>query len=400
MSLSSPPYQGGELEREWFNAMANPEHLAKLKEGVLAWNQWREEHTELTPDLREANFFRADLNSADLAGADLAQANLSGAHLVMANLGRARLFWANLVNAHLGGADLTGVNFTGANLTGANLSGADLSGADLSDTQLHNTNLCLADVSRAKFTRSSVGWTSFSDVDLGHARGLGSVVHMAPSSIGLDTILRSGGKIPARFLRGCGYDSLIQRVLIGDNESKYNAFCELLARGGGPLKLQSCFISYSTRDRAFVHRLQTALNERGVDYWYAPEHGRWGEELRPQIDREIHQRDRVVLVCSRASLYESDWVQWEIDHALAEEKKRGKKVIFPIMLDDSLLKWDDPRASHILEVLAGGFQKATRGPAFKAALEKLLAGLQPRDETVMSGGTIMGSKRPTRRATT
>ncbi|MGA2411123.1 MAG: hypothetical protein ABSG46_12140 [Candidatus Binataceae bacterium] len=29
--------------------MANPEHLAKLKEGVEAWNQWREENPEILP---------------------------------------------------------------------------------------------------------------------------------------------------------------------------------------------------------------------------------------------------------------------------------------------------------------------------------------------------------------
>jgi hypothetical protein len=41
--------------------MANEEHLARLKQGVEAWNQWRDKHPEIYPDLREA----------DLAGADL-----------------------------------------------------------------------------------------------------------------------------------------------------------------------------------------------------------------------------------------------------------------------------------------------------------------------------------------
>jgi hypothetical protein len=159
-------------------------------------------------------------------------------------------------------------------------------------------------------------------------------------------------------------------------ESKYNATHNLLGKNSDPPRLQSCFISYSAADRALVLQLQQALKERGVDYWSAPEHARWGEELKSQIDREIRQRDRVILVCSRASLSDSDWVRWEIDLALDQEKKRRKRVIFPIMLDDSLLEWDDPRQRHILDVLAGDFRHATQGPAFDEASDKLVEGLR------------------------
>ncbi len=81
--------------------MANPEHLAKLKEGVEAWNAWRDENPDVMPDLVETN----------LSGADLFEANLSGANLSV--------------------ADLTGANLSLADLSVADLTGADLSGADL-----------------------------------------------------------------------------------------------------------------------------------------------------------------------------------------------------------------------------------------------------------------------------
>ena len=35
--------------------MANPEHLQILKQGVEAWNQWREQNKGIRPDLRGAN---------------------------------------------------------------------------------------------------------------------------------------------------------------------------------------------------------------------------------------------------------------------------------------------------------------------------------------------------------
>ncbi len=141
--------------------MANPEHLAKLKEGVKAWNQWREQNPEIRPDLvaadlhsaqlgganlREADLFRvflslAQLVEADLGKADLRKADLSKANLHSANLRRACLFRVNLGQAHLREVDLSKANLVRADLYGADLSGANLSEADLRGATLVSTNL-------------------------------------------------------------------------------------------------------------------------------------------------------------------------------------------------------------------------------------------------------------------
>ncbi len=65
--------------------MANPEHLAKLKEGVEAWNAWWKENHDVTPDLTDAH-----LNGATLSGATLSGADLSGADLTWADLFKAK----------------------------------------------------------------------------------------------------------------------------------------------------------------------------------------------------------------------------------------------------------------------------------------------------------------------
>jgi Pentapeptide repeats (8 copies) len=133
--------------------MANPEHLATLKEGVEAWNKWRKEHRRISPDLSGADlhegtvdgavadftkvdFHDADLREAILAGAILERANLSGADLREANLFGAILREAHLNGAHLGGADLTA-----ANLSGADLHRAVLERATLVETTLDGANL-------------------------------------------------------------------------------------------------------------------------------------------------------------------------------------------------------------------------------------------------------------------
>ena len=99
--------------------MANAEHLAKLNEGVDAWNQWK----RLIPAI--------DLGEADLTGANLSRVNLSRADLYAANLSDADLSRAILAGANLREANLAGTYLHGANLRHANLSGASLVGANL-----------------------------------------------------------------------------------------------------------------------------------------------------------------------------------------------------------------------------------------------------------------------------
>jgi Pentapeptide repeats (8 copies) len=146
--------------------MANDEYVALLKQGVAAWNDWREGNRHISPDLTEANLSRADLigaslekanlsaanlRGASLGGADLMDANLmdadlTGASLQGANLYRACLRQAHLMFARLDDANLTWAELGAANLHGANLSGANLSGTDLRFAQLTYTDLTGADL--------------------------------------------------------------------------------------------------------------------------------------------------------------------------------------------------------------------------------------------------------------
>jgi hypothetical protein len=46
--------------------MANDEHVAMLKQGVDAWNKWRDENPDISPDLSAAELIDADLRKASL----------------------------------------------------------------------------------------------------------------------------------------------------------------------------------------------------------------------------------------------------------------------------------------------------------------------------------------------
>lgn len=146
--------------------MANEKHLALLQQGVEMWNQWRENHPEIEPDLRGAdlsgaslvsiNLWKADLWGADLWGADLREADLSDANLWRVDLRGANLSHADLSGAYLWRADLRGTDLIGVNLMAANLSEADLWGANLTQANLCEANLWKADLRGVDLSRAMI----------------------------------------------------------------------------------------------------------------------------------------------------------------------------------------------------------------------------------------------------
>jgi uncharacterized protein YjbI with pentapeptide repeats len=96
--------------------VADRNHVALIRQGAEAWNQWRRANPGICPDL--------------------SQANLVGAHLCEADLTDTDLFWADLAHANLHKANLSGANLFCANLCGANLHKAILLNADVTDTGL------------------------------------------------------------------------------------------------------------------------------------------------------------------------------------------------------------------------------------------------------------------------
>jgi uncharacterized protein YjbI with pentapeptide repeats len=113
------PANGSNGEAE-VSALANLEQLAILKQGVAAWNVWRDTRRAVRPDLSEADLSEMDLTGANLEWTDLFRANLS---------------WTRFAEARLWGATFREANLTHADLRGAiglweeSLAGADLSGA-------------------------------------------------------------------------------------------------------------------------------------------------------------------------------------------------------------------------------------------------------------------------------
>jgi uncharacterized protein YjbI with pentapeptide repeats len=149
--------------------MANDEHVAILKNGVDAWNAWRDKNPDIPLLLRGANLIKADLGGANLSEADLSAADLLGANLREANLSDADLSAAYLRGADLSRAELGRANLSRAELGWADLRGANLSEADLSEAKLVRAFLDEANLCNAKLSGADLRKADLRKADLGGA---------------------------------------------------------------------------------------------------------------------------------------------------------------------------------------------------------------------------------------
>lgn len=124
--------------------MTDNHYLSLIEQGVEAWNRWREENSEIKPDLSRVYLFETDLS-----GFNLSDVNLNRACLIGANLKRANLDRAELNGAYVSGANLTEAKLRGTNLSSANFSEANLTGADLSHAHAEATDLTAAKMTGA-----------------------------------------------------------------------------------------------------------------------------------------------------------------------------------------------------------------------------------------------------------
>jgi len=378
--------------------MANEEQLAILRQGVEVWNGWRaKKPTDLNIDLIGANLAKINLSGAyllkaDLSGAILAEANLSGAFLNEANLSGADLTRANLCRtdlrtafldkSDLREADLKGARLEHVKFREANLSEADLSEAELRGASLFRANFSKSLLSGCSFSNASVKDTLFGSVDLSTAVALEDILHYGPSTIGIDTVAKSKGKIPEIFLRGCGLsDWEIEQVKLYNPELNNDEITQIQyrvyeLRASQALQISPLFISYSHADSEFVDKVGNHLNEKGVRHWRDIHEMKAGR-MEKQIDLAISQNPTVLLVLSQYSI-KSDWVEHEVRTARELEKEIGRDVLCPIALDDS---WKDSRwpkrvMEQIMEYSILDFSAWEDDVKFEGMFRKLIDGLE------------------------
>ena len=371
--------------------MANPEHIELVQQGREAIEQWREQHPEEHLDL-----VGADLDRVNLTAANLVKTDLRGASLRMAKLNGANLSWTDLTEANLSEAELNLAKLSRAFLARANLSGAKLFGIDLSEADLSNANLMLAHIFQANASKACLrqadltgAWlmltdltkanlegtiftkvlcydTVFANCNLCGARGLDSIVHLGPSSIGIDTLIasfRGAGNRPTpeleTFFRGAG----VPKELLDE-----------LPRIIAEIPYCTCFIAYGEPDRAFAEKLVKDLRGRGLSCWayfsdYTP-----GERTWRELGQERQKAEKMVVLCSAPGLVKEGLLK-EIEEQIDENPDK----MVPVSLDNL---WKEPgfrvmRGNRDLKpFLLPDRNYADFTKPYEEAVEQLLKGLR------------------------
>jgi len=367
--------------------MANPEHLKILKQGVKVWNQWRQDNPAIEPDLRQA-----DLEDQNLSGINLEISTLNDANLLLTTFEEANFQEAQIRNAIFGIATLNYANFAGADLWRSSLSesiiehasfeSADLNSVTFQDSDLNNADFSLANLAFTNFDRASlhnanfagakVIGTVFGDNDLSDVIGLDELWHAGPSTLGINTLYKSAGKIPDAFLRGCG----IPEDFITSVPSHFGT--------QQAVQFYSCFISHSTKDEEFARKLHSKMRAAKLRVWFAPEDIKGGQKLDEQIERAIQMHDRLLLVLSEDSM-QSEWVITEVRNARRVEIEENRRKLFPIRLVDfdDIRKWKcldadtgKDLAVEVREYFIPDFSNWKDQDSFDAAFNRLLVDLK------------------------
>jgi len=395
--------------------MANEELVEIVRRGRKAVVAWRRKNPEVVLDLLDADLSEVDLagvnlrrsqmvgaklgrsrlTGANFSGVDLTRADLSGAEVSRLNCSGARLFRATLKEIRGEATDFSNAVLQGGDLTDSMLSDASFRDADLQETdlagaELLGVNFSHANLDKANFERVRCGWLTWNDVDLSRTTGLDSMTHLGPGSIGLDTLERSGARIPAAFLRGNGVGQ--------DWTETYAAHQEPTAAS------DSFFIVYGAEEESFAGRLHNTLQKHGVRCWLDPRRSAEDNGLTGQIAaRGFRVWDRVLLCATRATL-SADWMDSLIDSVKRREEAvkthtgRSVTLMWPLNLDGYLFSgsWKHADATEVAGRVLADFTGWRRNKTkFHAELQLLIEKLKEEPsgrQAKRSGGSSKSGK--------
>lgn len=314
--------------------------------GSVAIKKWRHSHPNEVLDLSGANLSNARLDYAnlsdlDLSGVDLRNASLNFAYLQGSNFSEANLNGAYFSRSDLGVTNLSNAELKGAYLAEADLLQAVLCGADMSGTYLYRTRLPRADLSNANlsnaiidetelfevnlnntnFKNASMRYAVIGECDLSKCKNLETIVHDAPSSVDVKTLMKSF------WGAGKSITPNIRTFLLNTGVSV--ALLEALPSIMVEVKYYSVFISYGLPDLRLANRLFNDLKARAIPCWLYSQNNTPGERTWGEISSKRRNSDKIIVICSSQSLIR-DGLLKEIEEQIDEDPEK----IIPISLDN------------------------------------------------------------------
>jgi len=293
----------------------------------------------------------------NLSSSTLQSAELRGADLSYSNLRYANLEGANLSGTNLTSADLSWANLNRANLRGANLTLASLKLADLTDADLRGAFITNADLGSAIFLNAVLGITQFVNCDLSTVIGLDSARHTGPSTIGLDTLARSGGSIPKVFLENAG----VAAPLIAAQD----------ALNGVTRSYPTVLIIGSAGDSEFGGRLRSGLAASQIPCWAIAADDEAAVQSGDILLDDTIFYDRLVLLCTAQSL-ESTQASQYLDQLAGGQRSEFDQTIIALAADSLFYDREDRLCNTLKKGLVLDFRGWEDARIFEEALTSLV----------------------------
>ncbi|MQG21834.1 MAG: pentapeptide repeat-containing protein [SAR202 cluster bacterium] len=390
--------------------MANSDHVAIVRNGKDAVQEWNDQYPTQGLDLSGASFNKMDLRNMELEYADLSGCNLSEANLQDINLAYATLKHADITNATFSRANLrfaildhavlSNTNLTHANLsqsslrrsdllrcdlinvdfTQANLSRADLTGSNLARSTLVGTNLYAANLTRTNlslsnlegsnliyanlnqsnlhetdFSNTTCGYTTWMNCNLSTTLGLESMHHAAPSYIDLATHAFSIKSSNAQHFE---YErKFFQQA--GMSETAFERLAPLITTA--PSVFQHCYILHAENDLEFALQLRSDLNANGVQSWLYSKVLSLSNDIAPNLDQALSPHHKLIMICSIEGLQDRDILRQitNITQAETEPSHDQHSNIFAATRDDYLMTdWTNTLKPLLLDGYIADFRSS------------------------------------------
>ena len=143
----------------------------------------------------------------------------------------------------------------------------------------------------------------------------------------------------------------------------------------------SLFISFGGPDQQIASAINSFLQRRRVKTWFFPQDALPGQKLHRVMSEGVNSYDRVLLICSSASLTRSGVLN-EIERVLEREAREGgSEILIPITIDDYVFTTWNPSRTDVADQVRSRVISTfpTTDPeeiAFQEAGNKLIAALR------------------------
>lgn len=285
----------------------------------------------------------------------------------------------------LQGCNFHGVTFERAHFTKATFRRCTMTHASLYRATLDTVAFASSDLSEMSLAVSRCDGMRFDDCKIANIDLTAAAIYDSDISPIIDTARTSQTRGPSfdwkticKSLRGIRLLDFLLRCGIPEVMATYAVDS---ARAVDPLLLfklmRSTFISYGGPDSEFARTLRDALHANGVRTFFFATDAVPGERLHKVMDSGVNDFDRVILICSEASLARPG-VRNEIEETLAREARDGGATyLIPVTIDDYIFSWQDRLGRIVRDRVVADFRgTATDQLKFGQAVARLLTALR------------------------